>query len=147
MKSVTVSISEATALSGAIQELSQTGEDRKPLYNLPFPFVYACARTLTKLQEALNPIQEKNQEIFEGQDSENRKHQAKIKALEGPEKDEAFRFRNDKWKDIAKGSIEVEIYEFPEFNNKDKETICGAGLTAVLLSNLAPMNLCLNKAA
>ena len=154
MKTVTISINEATALSQAIQLLSEIGADKRPIYKLPFKFSYPLARTLTKLQEALKPIQEKNQEIFEGWDEENRKLQDRIKAAEGPMKEKAvadhskaFKVRNDKWKEVAGGSIEVEVYEFQKFTEAESEAIMSAGLTPVLLAQLAPMNLCLDEAA
>lgn len=142
-----ISISKATALSGIIQELSEKGEDKKPVYKLPFSFTYALGRTLSKLQEALKPIGEANQEIFEGwNDDENRKHQARIKAATGDAKEKAitahvkaFKARNDKWKAIASGDIEVEIYQFPKFSEEDREQIFAANLTPEILSQLEPM--------
>lgn len=151
MKNTTLSVNQATALNGAIQEVSQTGEDKKPVFDLPFNFNYACGRTLTKLNEALKPIQEENAAIFEGWDSENRKFQAKIKSASGTEKDKfvdqhakAFKARNDKWKKIAGGSINVEIYAFPAFSDEERDQIKTSGITPVLISNLDPMGLELN---
>ena len=151
MKNTTLSVNQATALNGAIQEVSQAGEDKKPIFDLPFNFNYSCGRTLTKLNEALKPIQEENSAIFDGWDSENRKFQSKIKAASGAEKDKiidqhakAFKIRNDKWKKIAGGSIEVELYSFPTFTDEEREQIKMSGITPVLLSNLEPMGLELN---
>lgn len=150
MKHIKLSIDKATALSGAIQQLSEKGEDKKQIYNLPFKFSYALGRTLTKLQEALKPISEANQEIFDGWEEENRKHQAKIKAATGDAKDKAisahskaFKVRNDKWKAVANGEIEVEIYELPTFSEDERDEIIAAKLTPAILSNLDPLNLSL----
>ena len=151
MKNTSLSVIQATALNGAIQEVSQTGEDKKPVFDLPFNFNYACGRTLTKLNEALKPIQDENGSIFEGWDSENRKFQAKIKSASGAEKDKlidqhakAFKARNDKWKKISGGSIEVELYEFPAFTDDERDQIKTSGITPVLISKLEPMGLELN---
>jgi len=150
MKTITLSIAKATALSGAIQQLSEKGEDKKPVFPLPFKFTYALGRTLTKLQEALKPIQEKNEEIFDGWADENRKLQAKIKDSEGKEKDraqdafsKAFKARNDKWKSVASGDIQVEIYELPKFTEDERDEIIAAKLTPAILSDLDPVNLSL----
>lgn len=148
MKTTKLSISQATALSGAIQQLSEKGDDKKPVYSLPFKFAYALGRTLTKLQEALKPIQEANQEIFDGWDEENRKHQARIKAATGDAKDKAiaahskaFKVRNDKWKAVANGEIEVEIYELPKLTEDERDEIIAAKLTPSILSDLDPLGL------
>lgn len=150
MKTIKLSINRATALSGAIQQLSEKGDDKKSIYSLPFKFSYALGRTLTKLQEALKPIQEKNTEIFEGWEEENRKHQAKIKAATGDAKEKAiaahskaFKVRNDKWKKVANGDIDVEIYQLPEFTEDERDEIIAAKLTPAILSDLDPLNLSL----
>lgn len=150
MKTVTLSIAKATALSGAIQQLSEKGEDKKPIFPLPFRLTYALGRTLTKLQEALKPIQEANGDIFDGWEEENRKHQAKIKAATGDAKDKAisahskaFKVRNDKWKAVASGDIQVEIYELPKFTEEERDEIIAAKLTPSILSDLDPVNLSL----
>lgn len=148
MDTKTISIKKATALAGAIQAVSETGTDKKPIYALPFKFTYALARTLNKLQEALKPIQEKNQEIFAGWEEESAKLKSKIKNAKGEAKDKAeqafikaFKARNEPWKKIEAGEIQVEIYKLPDFTDDEKEQIFSAGLTAGLLADLEPMDL------
>lgn len=148
MKTITLSITRATALSGAIQQLSERGEDKKPVYALPFKLSYALGRTLVKLQEALKPISEANHEIFDGWADEERLHQSKVKELTGPARDKqidahskSFKQRNDRWKAVASGDIQVEIYDLPKFSDEERDQIIAANLTPQQLADLDPLNL------
>jgi len=151
MKTQTLSIEQVTALSNAIQSLSAIGEDKKPVFKLPWKFTYALGRTLPKIEEALKPIQEQNNVIWEGwQEFANDLNvdiagsDAKKKAAAIKKRGAEHKKRNDEWKKVEKSSVEVEVYKFPKFEQSDAEEIQAAGLTPIMLAQLAPMDLDLN---
>lgn len=151
MDIVKLTVNQCNALAQAIMELSDKTSDKKPVFKLPFSFTWALSRTYSKLQEALKPVQEKNEEIFDGWEAQKAILNAKIKNADGDElerltqeRSTEFDRRNSRWKEVTKEQIDVEIFRFPRFAKSDLEQIMNSGISPVTLAALEPMDFSLD---
>jgi len=138
MKTAKITIEKALLLRNAIHSISEIDQStRKAKFALPIRFSWACSRTATKIKEALEPLQEKINEIWgDWEQSVKAELLKKIKDSKGKAKEtarEEFRkeieTRNDKWSALAKEEIEVEIFTLPKLRENEVAQLDQAGFT------------------
>ena len=157
MKVEKITIGTAVGLANTIKGISdvdpQTG---KPKYSLPIKFSWACSRTLKKLQEAIEPLQPKFDEIWkEWNESLKPDLIDKIMAAKGKKKADLeaqfkaeYEKRAEQWNALSKEEIEAEIFDFPKLKDNEIEQLDKVGFTPIDLNLfIEVMNLSLDSEA
>ena len=140
----TYTITELLSLNQTITELSAVSRERgERIYKLPFRMDYALARTLARLKTALEPINQKQEETqtqIKKIDKQEASSRDSKKDNHNPETFQKLRQKlQDDFNEALKSEVEFEPYHFKKWDDKEREQIENAGISAALMFALEPL--------